>query len=198
MLRGKLKIQYKIDLNETCRIRDSIRNTMWPEEFSYNTCTVAQLLQYIKYSFNAGVCVLCFFGVTARRQLYDSLERRGFEAVCLFYASDEDVLDFMHVCPQLAKLTRLSLRCSSLSDRALEALVGACPKLTWFVLILRYNRIRNINIKAIALNVSRITNRMLQNIENLSLSIVYIYILCIMAARTIGVGHLLTRYSCAS
>ncbi|XP_022665702.1 F-box/LRR-repeat protein 16-like [Varroa destructor] len=73
-------------------------------------------------------------GVQARRQLYDSLERRGFEAVCLFYASDEDVLDFMHVCPQLAKLTRLSLRCSSLSDRALEALVGACPKLTWLEL----------------------------------------------------------------
>lgn len=66
-----------------------------------------------------------------RRQLYESLERRGFEAVCLFYASDEDVFDFMHACPQLAKITRLSLRCSSLSDRALEALVGACPKLTW-------------------------------------------------------------------
>ncbi|XP_028966874.1 F-box/LRR-repeat protein 16 [Galendromus occidentalis] len=73
-------------------------------------------------------------GVQVRRQLYDSLEKRSFTAVCLFYTNEEDIFDFMHACPRVEHITKLSLRCSSISDRALEALIGACPKLTWLEL----------------------------------------------------------------
>lgn len=59
-----------------------------------------------------------------RVKLYNSLIRRGFHAVRLVGASDEDALDVIHSFPQAAKhITSLSLRCSSVSDRGLENLL---------------------------------------------------------------------------
>jgi len=59
-----------------------------------------------------------------RARLYSSLLRRGFHAVSLLGATDEDALDLVHSFPLAAKhVHSLSLRCSSVSDRGLEALL---------------------------------------------------------------------------
>lgn len=59
-----------------------------------------------------------------RARLYSSLLRRGFHAVCLMGATDEDALDLVHSFPLASKQVHsLSLRCSSVSDRGLEALL---------------------------------------------------------------------------
>lgn len=59
-----------------------------------------------------------------RVKLYNSLIRRGFHAVCLVSATDEDALDVVHSFPLASKhVHSLSLRCSSVSDRGLEALL---------------------------------------------------------------------------
>lgn len=59
-----------------------------------------------------------------RARLYASLLRRGFHAVALMGATDEDALDLVHSFPLSAKhVHSISLRCSSISDRGLEALL---------------------------------------------------------------------------
>lgn len=59
-----------------------------------------------------------------RVKLYNSLVRRGFHSVCLFGATDEDALDLVHSFPLASKhVHSLSLRCASVSDRGLEALL---------------------------------------------------------------------------
>ncbi|KAG8308152.1 F-box/LRR-repeat protein 16 [Homalodisca vitripennis] len=59
-----------------------------------------------------------------RARLYASLLRRGFSSVCLLGAADEDALDLVHSFPLATKhVHSLSLRCSSVSDRGLEALL---------------------------------------------------------------------------
>lgn len=59
-----------------------------------------------------------------RVKLYNSLIRRGFHAVCLLGATDEDALDVVHSFPLASKhIHSLSLRCASVSDRGLEALL---------------------------------------------------------------------------
>ena len=59
-----------------------------------------------------------------RTRLYNSLIRRGFHAVSLLSATDEDALDIVHSFPLASKhVHSLSLRCSSISDRGLEALL---------------------------------------------------------------------------
>lgn len=57
-------------------------------------------------------------------KLYNSIIRRGFHALCLVGATDEDALDMVHSFPLASKhVHSLSLRCSSISDRGLEALL---------------------------------------------------------------------------
>ncbi|EEC11552.1 fbxl16, putative, partial [Ixodes scapularis] len=71
--------------------------------------------------------------VESRRRLYESLERRGMDAVCLLGANDEDVLDVVAQCPTAflrARVRLIGLRCSSVSDKALEALMAAAPRVT--------------------------------------------------------------------
>ncbi|XP_037036144.1 F-box/LRR-repeat protein 16 [Bradysia coprophila] len=59
-----------------------------------------------------------------RVKLYSSLVRRGFHALCLLSATDEDACDMIHSFPLASKqLHSLSLRCSSISDRGLETLI---------------------------------------------------------------------------
>ncbi|XP_030371980.1 F-box/LRR-repeat protein 16 [Scaptodrosophila lebanonensis] len=59
-----------------------------------------------------------------RGKLYNSLIRRGFHALGLVGASDEDALDVVHSFPLASKhIHSLSLRCSSISDRGLETLL---------------------------------------------------------------------------
>lgn len=59
-----------------------------------------------------------------RVKLYNSLIRRGFHAVSLLGATDEDALDIVHSFPLASKhIHSLSLRCASISDRGLEALL---------------------------------------------------------------------------
>lgn len=67
---------------------------------------------------------LRLIGNQDRVKLYNSLIRRGFHAVCLVSATDEDALDVVHSFPLASKhVHSLSLRCSSISDRGLEALL---------------------------------------------------------------------------
>lgn len=62
--------------------------------------------------------------VCDRGKLYNSLIRRGFHALGLVGASDEDALDVVHSFPLASKhVHSLSLRCSSISDRGLETLL---------------------------------------------------------------------------
>ncbi|XP_055590540.1 uncharacterized protein LOC129742637 [Uranotaenia lowii] len=59
-----------------------------------------------------------------RVKLYNTLIRRSFHAVSLMGATDEDALDLVHSFPLASKhVHSLSLRCSSISDRGLEALL---------------------------------------------------------------------------
>lgn len=59
-----------------------------------------------------------------RVKLYNSLIRRGFHAIGLLGATDEDALDIVHSFPLASKhIHSLSLRCASVSDRGLEALL---------------------------------------------------------------------------
>lgn len=59
-----------------------------------------------------------------RVKLYNSLVRRGFHAICLLGATDEDAIDIVHSFPLASKhIHSLSLRCASVSDRGLEALL---------------------------------------------------------------------------
>jgi len=57
-------------------------------------------------------------------KLYNSIIRRGFHSIALNGATDEDALDIVHSFPLASKhIHSLSLRCSSISDRGLEALL---------------------------------------------------------------------------
>lgn len=59
-----------------------------------------------------------------RVKLYNSLIRRGFHALSLIGAQDEDALDVVHSFPLASKhVHSLSLKCSSISDRGMEALL---------------------------------------------------------------------------
>lgn len=59
-----------------------------------------------------------------RVRLFNSLMRRGFHSLALVGATDEDALDVVHSFPLASKhINSLSLRCSSISDRGLEALL---------------------------------------------------------------------------
>lgn len=59
-----------------------------------------------------------------RVKLYNSLVRRGFHAICLLGATDEDAIDIVHSFPLASKhIHSMSLRCASISDRGLEALL---------------------------------------------------------------------------
>jgi F-box/leucine-rich repeat protein 16 len=55
--------------------------------------------------------------------LYDSLQQRGVDSLCLFGATDEDVADFVNNFPTCKRQIRsISLRCSNISDSALDVL----------------------------------------------------------------------------
>lgn len=59
-----------------------------------------------------------------RSVLYSSLLRRGFRAIALVGATDEDAFDFVNSFPLATKhIHSLSLRCSCITDRGLETLV---------------------------------------------------------------------------
>lgn len=59
-----------------------------------------------------------------RVKMYNSVIRRGFTAIGLLGATDEDAIDIVHSFPLATKhIHSLSLRCASVSDRGLEALL---------------------------------------------------------------------------
>lgn len=62
-----------------------------------------------------------------RCSIYQSLEQRGFDAVCLIGASDADVIDFVsRVSPSVMKrMTSACLRSSSVSDKGLEIFLSS-------------------------------------------------------------------------
>ena len=62
------------------------------------------------------------------RHVYDSIQQRGFDSVCLFGATDEDVNEFVNnlqTCK--SHLRSLSIRCSNVSDAGLELLFRKMP-----------------------------------------------------------------------
>ncbi|XP_050032572.1 uncharacterized protein [Dermacentor andersoni] len=70
-------------------------------------------------------------GADSRRRLLESLERRGMDAVWLVGASDEDLADVVSLGAALLSHARLvALRCSSVSDRGLESLLAAAPRVS--------------------------------------------------------------------
>ncbi|GLG95578.1 Uncharacterized protein GBIM_02511 [Gryllus bimaculatus] len=87
-----------------------------------------------------------------RARLYASLLRRGFHAVCLLGATDEDALDLVHSFPQATKhVHSLSLRCSSVSDHGLEALLDHLQFVVSDIVVVRTAKskvfVRNAEIK---------------------------------------------------
>lgn len=71
-----------------------------------------------------------------RVKLYNSLVRRGFHAVCLLGATDEDAIDIVHSFPLASKhIHSLSLRCASISDRGLEALLDHLQVSNFYIFI---------------------------------------------------------------
>ncbi|KAL8579460.1 hypothetical protein ACOMHN_026825 [Nucella lapillus] len=67
-------------------------------------------------------------GSTALRHVYDSIQQRGFDSICLFGATDEDVNEFVNnfqTCK--SHLRSLSIRCSNISDLGLETLFRKMP-----------------------------------------------------------------------
>lgn len=67
-----------------------------------------------------------------RIKLYNSLIRRGFHSISLLGATDDDALDIVHSFPLASKhIHSLSLRCSSVSDRGLEALLDHLQVSVW-------------------------------------------------------------------
>ncbi|KAH6943461.1 hypothetical protein HPB50_021693 [Hyalomma asiaticum] len=66
-----------------------------------------------------------------RRRLFESLERRGMDAVFLVGATDDDLADVVSLGAALLSRARLvALRCSSVSDRGLESLLAAAPRVS--------------------------------------------------------------------
>ncbi|KAJ8319106.1 hypothetical protein KUTeg_004197 [Tegillarca granosa] len=65
---------------------------------------------------------------TTRHAFYDSLQIRGFDSICLFGATDDDVADFVTQFSNLKKQIRsISLRCSNVTDSGIENLVKKIP-----------------------------------------------------------------------
>jgi F-box/leucine-rich repeat protein 16 len=65
---------------------------------------------------------------TPLRHVYDSIQQRGFDSVCLFGATDEDVNEFVNHLQMFRNHLRcLSVRCSNISDAGLETLFRSLP-----------------------------------------------------------------------
>ena len=62
-----------------------------------------------------------------RSNIYLSMEQRGFDAVCLYGATDSDVIDFASRISTtfMRKIISASLRSSSVSDKGLEIFLAA-------------------------------------------------------------------------
>lgn len=69
----------------------------------------------------------CSSSSRIRGDLYLSIEIRGFNAICLYGASDSDVFDFAsRVSPAaLKKFTFGSLRCSNVTDKGLDIFLAS-------------------------------------------------------------------------
>ncbi|XP_054724017.1 F-box/LRR-repeat protein 16-like isoform X2 [Uloborus diversus] len=68
---------------------------------------------------------------SSRLSVYKSLDRRSFDSLCLFGASDDDVSEFVHQCPpSMGKRVRqIALRCSGVTDKGLEELLKGFPSI---------------------------------------------------------------------
>ncbi|KAK7112786.1 hypothetical protein V1264_012180 [Littorina saxatilis] len=67
-------------------------------------------------------------GTHTLRHVYDSIQQRGFDSVCLFGATDEDVNEFVNnFQTSKSNLRSLSIRCSNVSDTGLEILFRKMP-----------------------------------------------------------------------
>ncbi|PRD28939.1 UNVERIFIED_CONTAM: F-box/LRR-repeat protein 16 [Trichonephila clavipes] len=66
-----------------------------------------------------------------RLGIYKSLDRRAFDSLCLFGASDEDIYDLITQCPQSManRIRQIGLRCSGITDKGLEVLLGGLPSI---------------------------------------------------------------------
>lgn len=62
-----------------------------------------------------------------RGELYLSIEIRGFDAICLYGASDSDVFDFASRVspPALRRFNFGSLRCSNITDKGLDIFLAS-------------------------------------------------------------------------
>lgn len=70
-------------------------------------------------------------GPSVRLGIYKSLDRRAFDSVCLFGASDEDVLDLVAQCPpsMANRVRQIGLRCSGITDKGLEVIMDGLPSI---------------------------------------------------------------------
>ena len=65
-----------------------------------------------------------------QKHFYDSLQVRGFDSICLFGATDEDLVDFAsHFNSSKRQLHSVGLRCSNVTDTGIEHLVKRIPSI---------------------------------------------------------------------
>lgn len=66
---------------------------------------------------------------SAKRKLcFENFQLRGFDQVCLVSAVDKDITEFINNTPNCKKTLRtVSIRCSNISDNALESLIRKMP-----------------------------------------------------------------------
>lgn len=64
-----------------------------------------------------------------RLGVYKSLDRRAFDTVCLFGASDEDAFELVANIPVAVanRIRNVSVRCSGITDKGLEGLLAGLP-----------------------------------------------------------------------
>ncbi|CAG5128894.1 unnamed protein product, partial [Candidula unifasciata] len=69
--------------------------------------------------------------ISKRKLCFENFQNRGFDQVCLTGAVDMDIADFINNTPNSKKLIRaVSIRCSNISDNALESIIRKVPNIS--------------------------------------------------------------------
>ncbi|BFZ17971.1 hypothetical protein BsWGS_21010 [Bradybaena similaris] len=103
----------------------------FPSEERRKMCQVCKKWKSVLYQsiYWAGVMPVIDFNewrsdASKRRTCFEHFQQRGFDQVCLVGATDKDISDFVNNTPSCKKSIRsVSIRCSNISDCALENLI---------------------------------------------------------------------------
>lgn len=103
----------------------------FPSEERRKMCQVCKKWKSVLYQsiYWVGVMPVINFNewrsdASKRRTCFEHFQQRGFDQVCLIGATDKDISDFVNNTPSCKKSIRsVSIRCSNISDLALENLI---------------------------------------------------------------------------